>query len=263
MDALDVYVDGIGFWTPGVPDWPSLRRVLEGGEAVAANANAKPSPNRLPPTERRRAPEPVLLASEAAGQACAMAGSDVSALACVFTSTHGDLAITDAMCATLAADPRELSPTRFHNSVHNAAAGYWSIAYGCAEPSTALCAHDASFGAGLLEAAALLATGANAVLLIAYDADYPPPLRAVRRIPDAFGIALVLVANDADNLARLQLELTAAAPGTMNDRALEALRVSIPAARSLPLLECVAGRKGGTVILDYLNDTRLAVRVEV
>ena len=45
-----------------------------------------------------------------------------------------------------------ISPTRFHNSVHNAAAGYWGIATGATAAANALCAYDASFGAGLLEA---------------------------------------------------------------------------------------------------------------
>src|SRR6478752_2947436 len=108
MRTLTVFVDGIGIWAPGITDWAALVRVLGAGN--------------IPPTERRRAPEPVLLASEAASQAATMAGRDPATLPCVFTSTHGDLAITDQMCATLANDPRELSPTRFHNSVHNAPA---------------------------------------------------------------------------------------------------------------------------------------------
>ena len=32
------------------------------------------------------------------------------------------------ICEALATDEREVSPTRFHNSVHNASAGYWGIA---------------------------------------------------------------------------------------------------------------------------------------
>ena len=56
----------------------------------------------------------------------------------MFASTYGDLAITDYMCSTLAKAPMTLSPTRFHNSVHNAAAGYWSIATACRQPYCAL-----------------------------------------------------------------------------------------------------------------------------
>ena len=251
MDALDVYVDGIGFWTPGVPDWPSLQRVLEGGEAVAANANAKPSPNRLPPTERRRAPEPVLLASEAAGQACAMAGSDVSALACVFTSTHGDLAITDAMCATLAADPRELSPTRFHNSVHNAPAGYWTVATQCHAGATAISAAHASFAAGLLEAAIEVEADGEPVLLSAYDIAARGPLAEVAPSTLPFATAVVLSpTRGAASLARLSLTMTPepAAPIELPSP-LAGLTGNPMAVQSLPLLIALAQAQPAAVAL--------------
>ena len=83
----------------------------------------------------------------------------------------GDLAITDYMCETLATDPTAVSPTKFHNSVHNAAAGYWTIAAGAMEPATAI---SADFAMGLLEALAQLATGADAVLLVGYGAGFLP-----------------------------------------------------------------------------------------
>ena len=55
--------------------------------------------------------------------------------------------------------PHTISPTRFHNSVHNAAAGYWTIGAGCMQATTALSAYDATFAEGLLEALAQLADG--------------------------------------------------------------------------------------------------------
>ena len=66
--------------------------------------------------------------------------------------------------------------------MHNVAAGYWAIATGSMEPSTSLCAHDASFAAGLLEALTQAASADKAVALIAYDQPYPQPLHAVRPI---------------------------------------------------------------------------------
>jgi hypothetical protein len=42
---------------------------------------------------------------------------------------------------------------------------------------------------------------------------------------------------------------------------LDSLRRTVPAARSLPLLAQLAGGTGGTVVLDYLADLRLAVAV--
>src|SRR3546814_2131149 len=86
---------------------------------------------------------------------------------------------SDLLCTTLASDARALSPTRFHNSVHNAAAGYWTIGTGCHAPSTAISSFDASFAQGLLEALVQLRTGAQAVLLVAYDAPSAGPLAAV------------------------------------------------------------------------------------
>src|SRR6185437_4923435 len=96
------------------------------------------------------------------------------------------------ICMTLASGERQLSPTRFHNSVHNAASGYWSIAAAATSASSVLCAYDASFGAGLLEALTQVVVDRTSVLLVAYDAGYPEPLRAARPIPDAFGVAMVL-----------------------------------------------------------------------
>ena len=64
-------------------------------------------------------------------------GRDPATLPSVFTSAHGDLAVNDYMSSTLATQPTAISPTRFHNSVHNAAAGYWTIATGCHAASSA------------------------------------------------------------------------------------------------------------------------------
>jgi hypothetical protein len=46
------------------------------------------------------------------------------------------------------------------------------------------------------------------------------------------------------------------------DADLEELRCAFPAARSLPLLRLLAARTGGTAILDYLDVSRVDVRIE-
>ncbi|HEY3520123.1 MAG TPA: hypothetical protein VGK80_03670, partial [Rhodanobacteraceae bacterium] len=73
MSDLRVRVDGIGTWLHGAPDWNTLRAVLRGEGGLREGAPSKPAAAALPPAERRRAPEAVLLAAEVAGQACAMA----------------------------------------------------------------------------------------------------------------------------------------------------------------------------------------------
>jgi len=191
MSSLSASIEGIGFWASGMPSWQAARDYMHGG-ALPTGVPARPTPELLPPNERRRAPETVAVALEVARAACVAAGRDPCSLPSVFASTHGDLAITDYMCATLAADPRAISPTRFHNSVHNAAAGYWTIGNGCTRPATAISSHAASFAQGLLEALVQLAAGAEAVLLAAFDAASPGPLAAVSPSIGLLGGALVL-----------------------------------------------------------------------
>ncbi|WP_167702338.1 beta-ketoacyl synthase chain length factor, partial [Xanthomonas axonopodis] len=115
-------------------------------------APARPAPQLLAANERRRAPDTVAVSLEAALAACSTAGRDPASLPSIFTSTYGDLAISDYMCTTLASDPLAISPTKFHNSVHNAAAGYWTIGAGAMTPATAMSAGLGSFAQGLLEA---------------------------------------------------------------------------------------------------------------
>jgi len=188
---LAARIEGIGFWADGMPSWQAARDFAAGG-AVGEDAPRRPSPSLLAPNERRRAPQTVAVALDVALAACKAAGREPQALPSVFASTHGDLAITDYMAQTLAGDPRSISPTRFHNSVHNAAAGYWTIGTGCTAAATAISAGTASFAQGLLEALAQLATGADAVLLVAYDIGAAGPLGAMAPSEGLLGGALVL-----------------------------------------------------------------------
>ena len=206
MSSLSATVEGIGFWCNGLPDWAAAR-AFAAGAGVPADAPARPSPQLLAPNERRRAPESVAVALEVALAACTDAQCDPATLASVFASTHGDLAITDYMCATLLADPRALSPTRFHNSVHNAAAGYWTIGNHCVRSTTAISAFDASFAQGLLEALLQLAAGEPAVLLVGYDTASAGPLAAVSRSEGTLGGALVLSRAGHNGKPRLRVTL--------------------------------------------------------
>ena len=183
---LTAGIEGLGLWTAQAPSWAAFRGLLAG---ATVEDGTRPAPALLPPNERRRAPDTVLVALEAAQAACLDAGRDPSTLPSVFVSTYGDLAITEHLCQTLATAPLELSPTRFHNSVHNAAAGYWTIAAGAMEPATAI---SADFAMGLLEALAQRATGAGAVLLVGYDGQAPGLLRQVAQTEGLLGGALVL-----------------------------------------------------------------------
>jgi len=260
---LSAYVGGLGVLGPGLSNWPEAAAVLSEQQAYRPAAAVLPVPTILAAAERRRIGRVVKLALAIGLEATSQAGEDPAELASVFSSSGGDGHNCHELCQALSLAGREISPTRFANSVHNAAAGYWSIGTGAMAESNVLCAFDASFTAGLLEALTQVAVDEVPVLLVAYDSEYPQPLHAKRPIPDAFGVAMVLTPQRrASSLSRLDAALSDSECDRFADPDLEALRCAFPAARSLPLLRLLAARNGGTAILDYLDVSRLQVRVE-
>jgi hypothetical protein len=259
---IEAYVAGIGVLGPGLDGWPSSRGVLAGERPYEPVPTVLPLPALLSATERRRTGRVVRLALAIAVEAVEQAGAEAAQLRSVFTSSTGDGQNCHELCETLAEPAPEISPTRFANSVHNAAAGYWSIATSAMQPSTVLCAFDGSFCAGLLEALVQVAVDEEPILLVSYDADYPPPMHAKRPVPDAFGAALVLTPRrEPGSLARLEARLCKE-PVDRLDEPLDTLRRSNPAARSVPLLRHLAiGRRARTV-LEYLDGSSLAVDIE-
>jgi len=211
--SLEAYIEGIGLVGPGFAGWSASRDILAGRAARPASATVIPAAEALPPTERRRAGKCVRLSLAVGIEAARNAGREARDLAAIFTSSTGDGDNLNAICEQLATDDRLISPTRFHNSVHNAPAGYWGIATGAMHPADSLAAFDGSFAAGLLEALARTAThSARPVLLVAYDAPYPEPLNAARPMPDSFAVGLVISAHAATPGAPLIRVVTSQEP---------------------------------------------------
>jgi hypothetical protein len=186
------FVDGIAFWSPHLPGWDVARAAFRGDGSPDELPAKRPAPQLLAPAERRRAPDTVALALEVATQAVAASGRDAKDLPSIFVSSHGDLAINDYMCATLASAPTALSPTKFHNSVHNAAAGYWTIATGSMAASTATSAREFSFAEGLLDAVTQCAADDVPVLLVGFDVTAVGPLRSATVSDGLLAVALVI-----------------------------------------------------------------------
>lgn len=243
-----MFIDGIGVWSYGLADWPQARAVLRGEQPYAPAAAPIPMPEALHAAERRRAPTTVRLALHVASAACAAARADARQMPSVFASSHGDTEISDYMCAELALPVPALSPTRFHNSVHNAASGYWTIATGCMQPANAVSAGSRSFAAGLMEALALCADANSRVLLVVYDIAAPAKLLQLCPIECHFALALVLNPRRGESaLAALLPEARGAEP-LMPDF-VQALMRANPAAHGLPLLHAVANRTEAAVRL--------------
>ncbi len=271
MIALDLL--GIGVLAPGLPSWEVARGILAGVAPYQPAPPSPPAPAALPPNERRRATLGTRIALEVGAQALAGTGLDPRELPGVFVSSESDLGIIDRLCTDMLRDGQALSPIIFHNSVHNAVAGYWSIAQGCQQPTTSLSAWDGTLAAGLLEALAQIADSLEGrpVLLVASDLPGPWPLAPHRPLSGPFACALILAASRRGEggaqpaLATLALSL---APRGAEDRLppdlgtdLESLRAGNPAARVLPLLRIIAAGGSGAVRLPYLDDLDLVAEL--
>ena len=243
---VSVYIAGWGILGPGLADTRVARAILAGEKAYRDDGVRVPRAEGLSANEARRCPMSARYALDVGWQAVRAAGWDPKKAATVLSSASGDLEIADKNCRALAQPPIALSPTVFHNSVHNAAGGYWGIATGSLAPTTSLSAYDDSFAAGLLEALTTVAPD-QPCLLIAYDLPPPAALAAARKITAPFAVALALTADRPPGAcARLFWRWGCCNPvadACMAESALEGLRVGNPAARSLPLLRALSARQ--------------------
>lgn len=261
MSTLHIGIAGIGILAPGLNGWPAARPLLCTPAAWRRAPTVVPAPSRLPPNERRRASVLTKASIGVADEALAMARADPSALETVFVSSTSDTANCHALCEALAASERTVSPTRFTNSVHNASAGYWHIAARSRAASTSLAGHDASFAAGLLEAAAACTLRRRAQLLVVCDVPFPAPLHALRPLPDVVAVALLLQpAGGALGGIDVALADGTAAVTDCGDAALDAVRTDVPAARALPLLQAIAGGRARDVVIEGWSGAALRLR---
>lgn len=244
-----VYVHGIGLAAPGLAEWPDAQPVLRGESAYSPEPLPQFRTARLPRNEARRMGAAVKLAFRVAEQACNPAEADT--MACVFASADADLTIADRNCTAITSPERAISPTQFHNSVHNAAAGYWSIATGSRAPANSLSAGADTFAVALCDAWAMLATDTDPVLLVCFEAMGSGLLQDTRAdMHESFASALLLSSQPAGALARLSgLVHSPEAATAMDDPALERFREGNAAARALPMLAALAGNGDSTVTL--------------
>ena len=260
-----LYIEGPAFWAPPLPGWDVARAALRGEGAMTDPPAKRPAPQVLAPAERRRAPDTVALALEVAAAAIAGSGRDAKDLPCVFASAHGDLGINDYMCSTLASDPTMLSPIKFHNSVHNAAVGYWTIGTGCMAASNSLSSFEATFASALLEAAAQCAADDQAVLLVGYDMPAVGPLASVTTSRGLLAVALVVAPSRTERtMAAFDWSLV---PGPskapmLRSEAAQALSVN-SIADALPLFETLARGRSETVSLPLSAQLSLQLQLQL
>ncbi len=174
-------------WVPGIEqsaDWGTWTL----GQALNA-MDAPPDLSFVPPVVRRRLSHNSRLAIRAAHDCLA---AEVEVASAVFCSRHGEckrtLAIFEAM-----ARGEAVSPTQFSQSVHNAAAGIFSIERKLRIPTTSIAAGTMTAEQGFIEAAAQVEAGMGPVLWVMSDDRQSAPFDQFVQTPELpFAIAMVL-----------------------------------------------------------------------
>lgn len=173
----------------------TLRGASRWRGAVDAEAKPRPPAKLMPARLRRRASLLTKLAVEVATRA-ALAGEeegrldavDAEALSdasielarsrlhdhhFVLVSAWGEIETTDGLLDAIDEGPGGLSPTAFHNSVHNTATGYLSLATQNRFGSTAISGGLDAAAAGLLDALMRVSVDTVPVMLIFADEAIP------------------------------------------------------------------------------------------
>ena len=258
-------MQSIGLIAAGLNGWESSRDVLVGDKQWRNDTVELAPITELPANERRRVGRLTKLAINVALDALSQSDTEHKDYASVFTSSCGDLNVVDNICSSLTRDDADVSPTQFHNSVHNAQAGYWSISQQNRNASNSICAFTGSFAAGLLEAYTYLKVEQQPVLLVAYDSPGPDLIKQFSPTQKECAVAMLLSMHQTTD-TQLEIKLNPAASNHNTallsqcvSKDLEALRTGCPAARALPLLEGMVRHTEGVVQLPYNDHMNLKV----
>jgi len=257
----ELQIVGVGTWSTKHGNWSEFRTGTQTGDWPE---EVKLQPDLIPARERRRAPQFVKMAIEVMDQACKMADLQPDEIAVIFSSAMGDMQITDYMCAALAQTPKLISPTKFHNSVHNAAPGYWSIATGAFCPASAVSALEYTPSMALLEACIQATEEHTPVLCVTQELAAPRVLADVcsAELPLSSALLIAPAGYYESPLATLGFEVdqgTAEWPPLGEQ--VQAFESNI-SARLLPLLTALADGHDADLSFPVSTDSQFTVRLE-
>ncbi len=263
MKNLEFQVLGIGAWGPKFQNWYELSEILYSKSEGNEETPKAPKPEVIPANERRRAPLSVRLAVESSWQAVQNAGLDPVNLPCVFVSGIGDTQLTDYMCKVLAGENKALSPTKFHNSVHNAAAGYWTISTGCMQAANSVAGYQESVSLTLMEALIQCQAENKPLLITFYDAPSSEVLKELLKNEEAFSASLVIAPkgwSETHNNYTASIENQACEwPRFKSTTKLENIYYTNPTAKILALLKMVVGVDQKSISLPISSECRITI----
>ncbi len=189
---FDLYAAGA--LAPGIGSLHDLIALRRSARVLESDSLTLPVPHALDANERRRASQAVRLSMACAEQALRTSPFAVDRLRLVFASDEGTGEVCKQMLEALATG-RDVSPLVFHNSVHNAPSGYFTIGHHSKQPALSVSLGLESFASGLLCAATEAHTTRQPVLFVCYDPPMPPPMRSLLPVEQASATAWVMAAS--------------------------------------------------------------------
>ena len=238
MTTATAFIAGLGLWAPGYANaaaWAQARP-----DAAVTDPPAAILPARL----GRRSSTLTRIAAEVLLQAGANAA--LGEIATVYATAYGETQTMGAILESISTEG-SCSPARFHNSVHNTAAGLLSIATVNRSFSTTLSAGTETVAMALLESLAILQQRGGEV--IAVFADEAPPAPFGREGFAPAGAALRLSACPLPGAAQVWLR-RASSEVSFEMRPAFA---SNPIAPALALVEGLHRGRGGVFALSTGN----------
>ncbi|MBT6535190.1 MAG: hypothetical protein HOK98_03330 [Rhodospirillaceae bacterium] len=260
MTPLTFHIDRIAFAAPGLDDWDILSDALRHNHPWTDTQAWSPTPHCLSARSARRVTPAIRLAltvAEKIGEAL-----DENA-GWVFASSVGEGETLHVILEALRTPEMLIQPLRFQNAVHNAPSGQWSIAAGITGPMTSLAAFDDTAGAGFLKSGLQVAREARPAGLVIYDVPLPAPLDDKRPLGVQLAAGFALTVEPGPNtLARVDMSLCQeinTLPERIVSRSLSA--TGNPVAAVMPLLERLAEKKSGRVILGLHGGSSLCLDI--
>lgn len=254
---LECQITGFGAYGPGFTDWNSFTPYLK-GEMDFNEAFTTPKPSIIPSNERRRAPLPVKLAVETSLQAITMAQQEASQVACVFGSGLGDTEITDYLCRALNSELKQISPTKFHNSVHNAAAGYWTISANCTQAANSIAAYQNTFSIALLEAMSQCVWEDVPVLITLFDIPVTEAMQPAVSNDFPFSASMLIEPKKSnENIISARVCQEETPWPKLSSSPLEKIYKSTPAAKIIVLLEKFLNKDNSPTIVPLSSSSSI------
>lgn len=260
-NKLTCYIQAIEVCTPGMMNWQAAEDIFLGHKIYQKDEQPVPHNTILPARENRRASSTIHLSLHIAEKLQQQANMQPNEWRSVLASSDGDMDIFHSLSQSLSQEEPSVSPTLFHQSLHNSAAGYLHIAMQSQQASVSISAGNDTFSSGLLTAMIDLCTSRFPVLFVAYNMTSPMPVHNHHPIITWFGSGFIFTPEKtAASIAKITCSLIDKQDETVSS--LNELRLSNPIARSLPLLEHMARQSREPVYLNYLDQQSLKIEIE-